>query len=346
MTDTELKAEIKRGVSGGYLLYGGEEYMKSHYAAAIRSAALAGRDISLDAFNNIEVKSTKFDLGALEDAVTSMPVMADRKVVTYYPCFAAMRERDRDSLVAFLARLGDYTYTVLIMMTTPDDFNAGYPPKKPSAIFKKLTAYLKPAEFAVQPAAKLRKWLAGHFAADSLFAPPDVCDAMLERCGSDMFRLSGECEKLTMYAKAHGMTELDRDTVMLVCSEAEDEDSFRLSNAVLAGDRAAALRAFLEMKQRRDEPVMIIAAVSRVVREMLYTAVYMSGGRDKRDIAKSLGLHEYKAGLYMRAVAGITPSRLAGAAERCRRAESLVKGSGLGYEAIERFLCTLPRARG
>ena len=42
MTETELRAEIKRGPAGGYLLWGDEDYLKQFYLSALRNAALSG----------------------------------------------------------------------------------------------------------------------------------------------------------------------------------------------------------------------------------------------------------------------------------------------------------------
>ncbi|MFR5890882.1 MAG: DNA polymerase III subunit delta, partial [Lachnospiraceae bacterium] len=177
-----------------------------------------------------------------------------------------------------------------------------------------------------------------HFTAAGVPFGYNTADALISRSGSDMFVLSGECEKLIAYSKSHGECEITPETVDFVACPDLSEEAFALSNAILSGDRAAALDALSKAKNRREEPIALLYSVSKVMSDMLSVATYASAGMTKQEISKKLKMHEYKTGLYMRA-AGNDTAKLERSINRCLEADLAMKSSTLGYIALERLIC-------
>ena len=84
---------------------------------------------------------------------------------------------------------------------------------------------------------------------------------------------------------------------------------------------------------------MSFAAVCMIV------ACLVAEGADKKTVVAKTKMHEYRAGLYMQAVAGSPPERLIAAAARCREADLKLKSTTLDYIALERLICTIPAKR-
>ncbi len=343
MTDTEFRDAVKRGeLSGGYLLFGDEDFLKGRYAADMCDAVSGGM---FDEFNIIKIEGSETSAAALEEIIAGYPMMAERKAVLLTGFYAGnLREKELEAYLGVFSRMEDYPHTVLGVCVPAGAMDAGTLPKKPSPLYKKLTADLVPVQFDLKGPAALKKWINAQFAKAELEAHFDTADAMLRRCGRDMNTLHGECEKLVAYALARGIA-LTPETVELVCCKNEEEDAFALANAVLSGDRRGALSALRGYRDRKEEPVAVCAALGRVLTDMLHVSMLQSEGVQKKEIASALKMHEYKCGLYMQSLRGVEPARLRAAVERCHDADKLLKSTDLKYIALERLICTIPAKR-
>ncbi len=346
MTETELRAAIKNGPSGGYLLWGDEDYLKKFYLGKLKEAVLADCPPGLEDFNCISLTLEDGDFGKLAGAVASPPMMAPKKFVEVTPPSAnAWKEKERKALAEILDDLAAASDTVLVMLCPRDTLDPGTA-KKPSALFKLLSKTLQPVEFALQSGEKLRRWAVRHFEEEGLALEEEASLLLLNRCAPDMTTLTKEIDKVICYVKSHGRTTVTPADISFVTSPGVREDAFALANAVLAGDRTAALAALDVYKKRKEEPIAVLAALSRVMSDLLTVSTLSESGAEKAEIAKTLRMHEYKAGIYLRAAAGFGTPRLAAALQRCIEADRLCKSASMGYIPLERFVCTIPLGTG
>ena len=341
--EAELKNEIKSGASGGYFFYGDEDYLKSFYAAELVKS-VADDESGFGEFNHIIINTDAFDGAALENALASLPLMSERKIVEMRsPDISSWREKEKNEFTDIISRLDRYPHTVFLVTVNRDCFDEGNPPKRPSAMFKTIAKYIKPVAFELQSESKLARWIERRAAKSGVSVSPDVSSRVIRMCGRDMRYLAGETDKLIAYTLAHGENSVRSEYVPLVCSETSADDAFELANAVIAGDRTRALNALLSYKQRKEEPIAVLASVSRTVCDLLCSAIILEDGGDKKDIASSLKIHEYRAELYKNAVTGVNPDRLRAALDRCRKTDVLLKSTTLGYIALERLISTIPQ---
>ena len=79
MTDTEFRDAVKSGrLSGGYLLFGEEDFLKRRYAEDMCRAVCGGQ---FEDLNIIKVEAADTPPAALEEAVAMYPMMAEKKAV-------------------------------------------------------------------------------------------------------------------------------------------------------------------------------------------------------------------------------------------------------------------------
>lgn len=343
MTDTEFRDAIKKGtLSGGYLLFGDEDFLKGRYATDMCDAVCGGQ---FEEFNILKLDAADTSAGTLEEAVAGYPMMAEKKAVLLTGFQAgSLREKELETYLDVFSRLEEYPHTVLGVSVPSDAMDAGTLPKKPSLLYKKLTADLVPVQFDLKGPAALKKWINAQFTKAGAQVHFDTPDAILSRCGRDMNILHGECEKLIAYALSHKSV-ITPDMVEKICCKNEEEDAFALANAVLSGDRTGALSALRGYRDRKEEPVAVCASLGRVLTDMLHVCMLQNEGVQKKEIATALKMHEYKCGLYMQSLRGVEPARIRAAMERCHDTDKLLKSTDLKYVALERLICTIPSRR-
>lgn len=337
MTDTEFKRLLASPgkLFGGFLFCGEEEFVKSRYAELFADAV-----VGEDTFSVTVIDGAETTPGEVEAALCTVSMFGGRRFV--HIARAAVGSWKDAVLAEYLSvfeRVKDDSELCFVLSVAWDEADMGNLAKnRPSALYKKLTEHLTPVYFGKKGGAQLRKWIERHFLAAGLSAEYGAADTLVEVCGQDMFTLTGECEKLIAYAKAKGEGTVTSDMVRNVASVTLVEEAFELSNAILAGDKARSLHALYGAKSRREEPIAVMAMVSRTIADMLAVAVYSQAGLSVGEISKKLKMHEYKVTLYIRS-AGSDLGRLEAALRRCLEADRQLKSTTLGYAAIERLVC-------
>ncbi len=341
MKEADFRKELKSEPRAGYLFFGDEDYLKSF---AIRQAQeQLCPDQTFSFFNVMRVDALDFTPDKLLDALMPMPMMADRKLVVLNGLnFNTMRQNELDALCDVLAQLSDYDYNLLIVNATADCLDAGYLPKSPSTTLKKLAEHLTPVQFDRCTNTKLTAWIRKHFAHNGVEASPDFCAAMPDYCGHSMFVLANEIDKLSYYTRSHGLTEATVENMHLVCTSAEEYDTFAFTNAIMDGRHDEALAILADYKFRRIDPLFILGDVTRVICDMLAISSMTADGTPNAEIGAALKIQsEFKIKLYQRSLRNTSEKRLLRALDACNAADASLKLSPQGYTALERLICTL-----
>ena len=338
--DDGFRKLIKSGLSGGYLFFGDEDYLKSFSLKSARESICADEGFAV--FNDITIDPLDYSAPALLDALMPLPMMSEQKIVTINGLnISQLKPSEVDDLCDVLATLPEYDYNVLIISVPAGAMDEGNLPKSPSATLQKLAAHLTPVRFEAVSPARLVSWLGKHFAHNGADATPQVCSFMIGWCGSSMFTLAAECDKLSYYALAHGRQTVTEEDVRTVCSADLSADSFALANAILDGRGDKALDVLAVMKFRRIDPIVVLSEVSKAVCDMVSIRSLMDSGKSSAEISSTLKMNEYKVKIYMSAVASQPMKKLRHTLEMCTEADIALKLSPQGYMAIERLVCSL-----
>ncbi|MCQ2424015.1 MAG: DNA polymerase III subunit delta [Clostridia bacterium] len=343
MTEQELRDAIRRGPRGAYVFAGEELYTMAHEAENLRRAVL-GEDAELAMFNRITLEGA-ISPAELEGALRTMPMAAMSVLVEWRDApVDTWKGDDAAGFLKILSSPDDYPQAVLLVLAPADVFDTGTA-KRPSSMMTKLAKACPVVNFQKQSADRLAKWVVRHLDAEGLAAETGAPAALVSIAGRDMYNLSTEIDKLTAYVKAAGRGAVTAADVAAAASSSPEEDDFALANAVVSGDRRAALAALYFHKLRREEPIVLLASVSRVVCDLLMVARLREAGLHESEIAAETKLHSYKVSLYCQAVASISADRLLSCAERCRKADRQMKTGSTGYAVLERLICTLPQRK-
>ncbi len=341
MTEAAFRREMKNGLAGVYLLYGEEDYLKRFYASRAQALTLSEDETQAD-FDSYVIGADTPDLSALEEATLALPLIGERVFIQYRGSLGSLGTAGQKQLVEILAKV-DPAVTVCLLTPPSGGFDPGKPGRgKPSALYKKMESVCTMVDLSAYPPGELKKWMSRRLSHFGIVLQETAADALLRRCGRDMYVLSGELDKLAAYAGAGGLSEISPAQVELVTCVAGEEDAFALANAVLDGDRGRALSVLSYYKKNQISAVAALASVSKAICDMLAVSRLAGAGYDQAGIAAALKMHPFRAGLYLSAVRGMEPARLAAAAGRCRQADVLMKSTKLDYIALERVICTIP----
>lgn len=336
MTEKELKDHIK-DPSGGYFFYGDEDYLKEHYLTQIRRAVIT--DESLADFNLINLDDENFSPSALSDALASPPLMSEKKlIIVKLSSYNSIPDKDKKEILDLLSDIPSDTVTVFSI--APDGFDPGTE-KRPTAAYKALSAVLNTVDFPLGTEPKLIRWLARHFSQRGVASDEASLRLMISLCGRSMHRLSGEAEKVASRVLAMGMNAVTPHIIETTVTVTPEEEAFRLSNAILEGNTEAALDTLARAKRRNESAVKMLAAVTAVFSDLAVIANLAAEGLDRKEIASTIKMHEYRVGIYLKASAGVPLEMVNEAVSLCADADAQMKSSQHGYVPLERLICSV-----
>jgi len=337
ITESDFRRQIKEKPGRGYLLYGDEDYLKTYSLKSLKERLCP--EPALEPFNYIKLDGLDLTPSALLDAITTLPMMSDDKLVEVTGMdFTALKAAELDEYLSVLELLPEYEYNTLVISVASGCIDEGKP-KSPSATLKKLGERLTLVNFARSTPPMLAKWVGKHFLANGVTADYAVCSQLVDYCGTDMFRLAAETDKLSWYALSNGRETVEPSDIVNVAIADTGYDTFAFTNALTSGNKPEALRVLSEMIRRKIEPTMIMGEVTSMLCDMLTVRMMTDEGASPREIQAKTRIHEYRAKLFLRT--GADTKRISAMLALCAEADDGVKKGGKGYGAIERLICIL-----
>lgn len=345
ITDEAYRTGLDSVAGNAFLFFGSEDYLKAAAVRATREALCP--DPSMAFFNDIVIDATDYTDEKLLDTMAAPPMMTDARLIVLRGFdFTTIKSTELDGLLETLALVKEYDYNCIIVEVAADLIDAGYLPKKPSAMLKKIAKAVTPVQFEAPTGARLARWVGKHFAHHGVAAEPALCTAFVEYAGNTMFVLANEIEKLAAYVRSQGRNAITMDDIRTVSVPATLPDAFALSNAILEGNGEAALAALAVMKFERVEPTVILGEISRTFTEMQCARVLFDAGKNVTEVtailnSRNMKLHEYKVKLIAKALSKTTPARLARVIALAAETDLALKRSAGDYSLIETLITAI-----
>ena len=340
-TDAELRAQLKTEPQRGYLLFGDEDYLKT--AAISYAKETVGGDAAFACFNQLQLDALTYTPEALSSALQPPPMMADRKLIVLRGVdVRAMRARELDALCEALSEQQEYDYNVVLLSVPAGCLDEGRLPKKPSAVLKRLAEYLCPVRYERCSPAKLNGWCIRHFRHNGVDAQPALCHQLIQVCGTSMYTLACEIDKISYYVLSRGRTQVEEaDISMVACAQIE-YDAYAFTNALMERNTPRALAILADLKFRQTEPLLILSEVTLLCCNLLSTQQMLAQGKTTKEIATRLKkVHEFQVELYARSIRALSEQQLRDALAACLEADRSMKQNSMGYVALERLICSL-----
>lgn len=341
MTVKELKTAIdEKSLAGAVIFCGEEEYLKRHYRRLVRDAIVGEDDFA--SFNHTVFDGEDISFGELSDAALALPFMADKKLVEWtHANLSHLSKSESEALTSLCEKLKEESDTVLLISATEEGFDAGSE-KIPSALFKTYTPLAQIVRFDKSTDAQLLAWISRHFSHESLAATPAVCRLMLAICGHSMQDLAHEIDKVVCFVKQNKRAEItEADVRFIICANKEN-DTYALTNALLAGKTADAFDALAELKAKRTEPSLVMGQLIRFYADLFAVSTLARESKNQKAVADTLKMNAYKAGLYITAARTLTHKRIEAALSLCQSTDLYLKRTYLdSWGALEKLVLRL-----
>ena len=273
-----LKSELAAGAPGRlYLFYGEEGYLKRHYLRELRQLCQG----AFPEFNVILLDGEQVSVQSLSDAVDSVPMGSERKLVIVRD-YNLMQPAGpmKEYLPQLIANLPEYL--CLVFYYDAQEFK----PDKRLNLWKLLQQEGCPVEFQQSSAASLILWIQRHFQQLGKRVAPAECEYLMFLCGTSMENLLTEIQKIAAGTREEDIRRADIDALG---SRVLEATVFELVDSVVARQYSKALMILRELFDLKQEPVMILAVLTKQMQRLYGAKLAISAGKSETEVAKLLG---------------------------------------------------------
>jgi len=335
--------QLARQLAGGkieraYMFYGEEGYLKRHYYETLKDAVLSG---GAKEFNLTVLEGSEFSPQQLVDALGSMPVFSEKRLVV-------VRDLELSSLKKELRALFEQVLETLpetaVLLLYERTVNVDEKLARPAEIIKLFERFGAAVRFDTPGQAELCRWAERHLSQQGKTADPATLRYLLSVTDNGMTSLYNELTKLCHYVPGERVTRRDIDEVVTKSTEAM---LYHLTDAVIERRPARALELLAQLFFQRTDEVVIVGGVARELISLYKVRAAAAEGMLPAQIAKSFGLRDFAVRRYLNAAKTFSDSALMEALRVCLDADQSLKTENRDKRLIvETMLGELVRTLG
>ncbi len=189
---------------------------------------------------------------------------------------------------------------------------------------------------------ELQEWVSEEAGARGLKLGREEIRYLVTEVGSDLWRLSNELEKLSLYAAGD---RLDLETMAEVLGRGRAQSVFKFTDAVASGDAPSALRQLGRLLEEGEAPLRILALLDRLVGQLRIAKDAQASGRKEASLASLLGAPPAAARAIGESARKLDRAFLRRAVDALADADRLLKSTRLPHQVVMEGL-VLELARG
>jgi DNA polymerase-3 subunit delta len=147
-------------------------------------------------------------------------------------------------------------------------------------------------EFPSPAGADLSAWIIQRVRSSGARMSPRAAETLAAFVGGNLRQLAQEIEKLATYANGRQIEDAD---VHLLVADAREVKVWTLTDAVAARNRDGAVAALRQMLDEGEQPLMLLAMITRQFRSLIMVKELAEGGASADKIAGQLRMNPYIA---------------------------------------------------
>lgn len=280
----KLKRELnEKGISGAYLFYGDELYMRDLYIEKIR--AVIPED-GFEEFNLITIDGKETSTDEIADAIESYPMISEKKLVIIRD--SGIFKKPKEEVAEFwneeLKRLPDYC----VLLFVEDNVD------KRSSVYKTISKHGTAVEFAYLKPYELTAWVQGEVLKAKKKMSKDVIEYFVSICQDGLINLKNELDKLII-ASEDEITETD---VKKVVSKSVNVQVFDLTDCIMDKNADKAFSILADLKTAKESAFTVLYLLNSAFDKMLLAKVMFADGATKDEVDKRIGLPPFIAKKY------------------------------------------------
>ncbi|HLU62126.1 MAG TPA: DNA polymerase III subunit delta, partial [Gammaproteobacteria bacterium] len=201
-------------------------------------------------------------------------------------------------------------------------------------------------EFWPIEAAQLPRWIEARMASRGLAADREAAQLLADRVEGNLLAAAQEIDKLALLVSGKADAEAVREAV----ADSARFDIFQLTDAALAGDAPRALRMLGALRGEGVEPVLVIWALAREIRQLAEMAFKVAGGTPAARVAGNVWPKKRQP-LFVRALERLPVKAWERLLLEAALVDRQVKGArpGDAWQSLERLVAAMagsPLSRG
>lgn len=318
-----------------YLIAGPEMLRVLEAADAVRAQARAQGVAEREVF---DADGRDFDWGQLDASFNAPSLFSARRLVEVRLPSGKPGKEGAEVIAAFCAN----PPADVVLLITAGEWSKAHHGKWVDALSRIGAVAIA---WAIKPH-ELSGWIETRLRAKGLRAERDAVQALAERVEGNLLAAAQEIDKLALLAQGETLTMEAMETLV---ADAARFDIFRLTDAMLAGQGALAVRMLAGLRAEGDQ---VAALMPMLVRELLRTAALARAQARGANLAaemKSQGIWESKQAPFKRALQRhANPARWDRFVVEASRIDRAAKGRGDGdpWVMLERLLLAVADAKG
>lgn len=275
--EQQLRKQIKENsFENAYLIYGEESYLKEYYVSQMREKIV---DKTFESFNYHFFDGKDISLDEILKDAQMLPMMSEYNLVVARDYPVDKTQSDIKLLEEYLSDCPETTVFILWYDSLEPDVK--------SAKFKKLIKAFDSAGAVVNMQKRSESDVARLLVsgAKKRGAVLDIDNAkyLISVSGNDMKNLLNELDKLSYFVKGGEITKDIIDNMATKCLQARIYD---LSKFVVSGNSDKAYEVLDTLFAMKEEPVIILSAISSVYIDMYRVKCAKTAGFTYDDVAK------------------------------------------------------------
>ena len=328
----QLAARLKQPLAPLYVVAGEEPLLIQESLDALRAAARA------QGYSERQVLDADktFDWSQLTQAAASLSLFASRRLIEVNLPSGAPGDAGAKVLKQLAgAPVPDTVIVVICGALEYKSRQSGWYTALENAGAGLYVWAIKPEE--------LTQWIGARLKAAGLSARPEALELLAHRTEGNLLAAQQDIEKLKLLYP--GGT-LDEAQVRAAVADSARFDAFDLTDKVLLGDAAGAVRSLARLREEGVELPALIGAWAWMLRQWAQAAAHYAQSRDASAACMAAKIFGPRQGPYLKALGRVPPARVHGWLARASSIDLKGKSTGGEPAAWEELLtCVLAASR-
>ncbi|TDL34484.1 DNA polymerase III subunit delta [Jeotgalibacillus sp. S-D1] len=324
-----------------YLVYGDEPFLIKETKQLLLSSSILENEMDFN-FSSHDLEDGSTIEQAMEDAET-FPFMGERRLVfVHNPLFLTTEKKKEkadqnlNSLETYLASPAPYTILVFIAPYEKLDER-----KKITKLLKKHSTVLEAKKLKEHD---IRTWVKQRVNQTGVQIEDEAVSRVIELAGTNLFLLSGEIDKLALYALETSLITVEM--VDQLTARSIEQNVFDLIDRAVHNKIDEALRLYYDLLKQKEEPLKILALLAGQFRLIYQVKNLTAKGYGQQQIAAQLKVHPFRVKLASKHAQVFTNPKLSSIMLALAESDLEMKSSGFKKEmSIELFLTKLQNSQ-
>lgn len=319
MPQIDKKFKINKTLSPLYFFYGTQSYLMNVLKNQVLHKALSAEEMEFN-LSIYDMEETPVDL-AIEDAET-LPFIGEKRVVVINRPYFLTGERIKQKVEHNLSQLEAYIEnpspeTVFIVIAPYEKLD------KRKKLVKGLLKHAETFELTKLSDDDLYQILLLTTENYQVNFSREAFNYLLELVGPNISQLVNEVEKMALYAGENG--DLTVDIINNLVSKSLESNVFTLIDHIMTNQLSAAYRLVYDLIKLKEEPIKLLALISRQFRIVFQVSLYKKQGYAQKQIATMIKVHPFAVKIAAKQAMAYSEESLRKALDLCTETDYIMK---------------------